>query len=135
MLLAINFWAVLVAAIASYVIGWAWYSLIFAKLWLKLHGIDETSVQNMQMPYGTMAVEFVTTLIITFFIGEFAVWVGAFSWLGGVVLAFWIWLGFYATTLMGGVLWEKVPVKLYMINVSRWLVCLLAMGAIIGAWR
>jgi hypothetical protein len=138
MLVAINFWAVLVAAIASFVIGWAWYSpLLFVKPWMRLRGInpDEAMRAGMKMPYGTMAIDFVATLVVAFFIAEFAMWVGAISAIGGMVLAFWIWLGFYATTLLGGVLWEKAPLRLYMITAGRWLVSLLAMGAIIGAWH
>jgi len=129
---------VLVAAIASFVIGWAWFSpLLFVKPWMKLRGIDPEAAMagGMKMPYGTMAVEFVSTLVVAFFIAEFAAWVGAGSVMGGLVLGFWIWLGFYATTLLGGVLWEKVPLKLYAIIAGRWFVSILAMAAILGAWR
>ena len=138
MLVEVNYWAVLVATVASFVIGWAWYSpLLFVKPWMKLRGLDFSATQagGMKMPYHLMAIEFVTTLIIAYFIAEFAAWVGAGSALGGIVLGFWIWLGFYATTMVGPVLWEKVPLKLYAITAGRWFVSILVMAAIIGAWR
>ena len=136
MLVEVNFLAVLVAAIASFVVGWAWYSpLLFYKPWMRLRGHSPETGGNMQMPYGVMAVEFVSMLLVAYFVAEFAGWVGASTTTGGLVLAFWIWLGFYATTLLGGVLWEKVPVKLYAIGAGRWLVSLLVMGAIIGSWH
>jgi hypothetical protein len=138
MLVEVNFWAVLVATLASFVVGWAWYSpLLFVKPWMKLRGQDFNAEMSkgMKMPYGIMAVEFVTTLIIAFFIAEFAAWVGATTLVGGLVLGFWIWLGFYATTMVGPVLWEKVPLKLYAITTGRWLVSILVMAAIIGAWQ
>jgi Protein of unknown function (DUF1761) len=136
MLVEVNIWAVLIAAIVSFAVGSAWYSpLLFVKPWMKLRGLDPLTTNKMQMPYGNMAVEFVTTLVTAYFIAEFAMWVGADSLVGGLVLGFWIWLGFYATTLVGPVLWEKVPVKLYAISAGRWLVSLLVMAAIIGVWR
>jgi hypothetical protein len=135
MLVEVNFLAVLVATIASFVVGWVWYSpILFIKPWMTLRGMDFTAEMSkgMKMPYGIMAVE---TMLTAYFIAEFSAWVGASTLSGGLVLGFWIWLGFYATTMLGGVLWEKVPLKLYAINASRWLVSLLVMGAIIGAWR
>ncbi len=138
MLVSVNLLAVLVATIVSFVIGWAWYSpLLFVKPWMKLRGMDFDAemAKGMKMPYGIMAVEFVSTLVVAYFIAEFAAWVGAVSVVGGLVLGFWIWLGFYATTMLGSVLWEKVPLKLYAIGAGRWLVSLLAMAAIIGAWH
>ncbi len=135
MLVEVNYLAVLIATVASFVIGWAWYSpLLFVKPWMKLRGVDP-SVMDGKMPYGIMAVEFVTTLIVAYFIAEFAAWVGAGSAVGGLLLGFWIWLGFYATTMLGPVLWEKVPLKLYAISAGRWFVSILVMAAIIGAWR
>jgi hypothetical protein len=138
MLVEVNFWAVVVATLASFVIGWAWYSpLLFVKPWMRLRGMDPDAVLKggMQMPWGIMAIEFVTTLIMAFFIAEFAAWVGAMSLEGGLVLGFWIWLGFFATTMLGPVLWEKVPLKLYAITAGRWFVSILVMAAIIGAWQ
>jgi hypothetical protein len=138
MLVEVNYLAVLVATVASFVVGWAWYSpLLFVKPWMRLRGMDPEAAMagGMKMPYGIMAAEFVSTLVVAYFIAEFAAWLGAVGVEGGLLLGFWIWLGFYATTLLGGVLWEKVPLKLYAINAGRWLVSLLVMAAIIGAWR
>jgi hypothetical protein len=138
MLVEVNYLAVLVATVASFVIGWAWYSpVLFVKPWMKLRGQDFEAARanGMQMPWGIMAVEFISTLVVAFFIAEFAAWVGATGAVGGLVLGFWIWLGFYATTMLGAVLWEKAPLMLYVINAGRWLVSLLAMAAILGAWR
>jgi hypothetical protein len=138
MLIEVNYLAVLVATVASFIIGWAWYSpLLFVKPWMKLRGMDYEAMraQGMKMPWGIMAGEFVTTLVTAFFIAEFAAWVGAGSAVGGLILGFWIWLGFYATTMLGQVFWEKVPLKLYAINAGRWFVSILVMAAIIGAWH
>lgn len=135
MLVEVNIWAALVAAVASFFIGWLWFSVIFVKLWMRLHGTDPAAMKDMPMPLSRMVIEFITTLVIAYFIAEFAAWVGLSSWVGGLLLGFWIWLGFYASTLLGPVLWEKAPLKLYALSAGRWLVSLLVMAAIIGAWR
>src|SRR5216684_1584610 len=48
----INFWAVLVSAIATMVIGFLWYSpMLFANPWMRLMGIDPTD-QALPDQYG-----------------------------------------------------------------------------------
>ena len=51
-----------------------------------------------------------------------------------VLLAFWLWLGFFATTQLGMVMWEGKPVKLYIINTLHHLVSLVVMSAILAVW-
>ncbi len=50
----------------------------------------------------------------------------------GMMVGFWAWLGFVATIMLGKVIWEMTPVKLYGINVAYYLVSLLLMGAILA---
>ncbi|MBI3026774.1 DUF1761 domain-containing protein, partial [Candidatus Woesearchaeota archaeon] len=51
-----------------------------------------------------------------------------------VVLGFWVWIGFLATTQIGMVLWEGKPIKLYIINTLHYLVVLAVMSAILAVW-
>jgi hypothetical protein len=45
----INFLAVVVAAVAAFIIGGLWYSpLLFAKPWVNAHGYSEEQVKEMQ---------------------------------------------------------------------------------------
>ncbi len=37
--MTVNYWAIIVAALAQWLLGWAWYSVLFGKLWMKLSGI------------------------------------------------------------------------------------------------
>ena len=52
----------------------------------------------------------------------------------GAKLAALVWLGFVATILLGNVLWEGKPSKLWILNSAQWLVALAVMGAILAAW-
>ncbi len=49
-------------------------------------------------------------------------------------LAFWLWLGFLATTMLGTVLWEMKSPKFYAINAGYWLVVLMLMSVILTVW-
>jgi putative transposase len=46
-----------------------------------------------------------------------------------------VWLGFVTTVQLTNSLFSRQPAKLYAINTGYQLVCYLAMGAIMGAWR
>ena len=53
---------------------------------------------------------------------------------GAVGLAFFLWLGFVATVLLGSVLWEDRPWNLYIFNVAYHLVILLVITVINSLW-
>jgi len=44
----INYWAVLVAALATFLLGGLWYTALFGKTWVKLHGYGDEQVKKMQ---------------------------------------------------------------------------------------
>lgn len=135
MLEAINVWAVLLAAIASMVIGSIWYSkYLFGNQWMRLHGMNPTKAPT-TFPAKEMLLQFVVSFVTAFFVAEFSLWVGAYSVVGVQVLVVWIWLGFLVTTLMGPSLWERKPWTLYFMSITQLFVSLLAMATIIGLWR
>jgi hypothetical protein len=68
-------------------------------------------------------------------LAHFAALFGVVTAPAALELAFWAWLGFYATTLMGPVLWEKMAIELWYINAGRWFVSLLAMALVLSLWH
>ena len=139
----VNWGAVIVAALAHFFIGWLWYSVLFMKPWLKEMGLDKLTPKQRkegmkEMP-KSMAINFVTLVITAWVLVYVIQYAEAFykmtGALAGVQAACWIWLGFFATTLVNTVIWEKKSWKLYGINVSHHLAGLLAMGAILAAWQ
>lgn len=134
---SINYLAVLVAAIASMVIGGVWYSpMVFGKLWMKLSGLDEKALEEgkkkgMAKMY---AVAFLGTLVMSYVLAHFVDYAGATDLVSGLQLGFWVWLGFIATVLLGSVLWEGKSVKLYLLNNAHYVVSLLVMSVILAMW-
>ena len=132
---SINYLAVLVAAIASMIIGFLWYGPLFGNKWKKLVGFTDKNMKSMKMtPAQSMIVGFITTLVMSYILAHFVDYVQAKTLVDGAVLGLWIWLGFFATTQLGMVLWENKPFKLYLINTLHYLVTLAVMSAILAVW-
>lgn len=131
-----NYLAILIAAIAGTVIGALWYGPVFGKLWIRLSGftkkdMEKAKKQGMGKSY-TLA--FLGTLIMAGVLECLLAEVGATTPLRGATWGFYAWLGFIVTTLLNSVLWEGRPWKIYWLNIGHYLVVLLAMGLILGAW-
>ena len=134
--ISINYWAVLVAAIAAMAIGFLWYGPLFGKQWMQLAGLSEKKLKGAkQKGMGkTFVIAFVSTLIMTYVLAHFVDYVEAKTITDGAVLGFWLWIGFFAPTQLGIVLWEGKPLNLYLINTLHYLVVLVVMSSILAVW-
>ncbi|MHA2219028.1 MAG: DUF1761 domain-containing protein [Candidatus Hodarchaeales archaeon] len=133
----INYLAVFVSAIVYMVIGMLWYSkAVFGDVWIGLIGFTEEEIEKAKKKGmgATMAVAFSAALVMSYVLAHFIDYTQAKSILEGVQTGFIIWLGFVATILISTVLWENRPVKLFLINVSYYLVALPVMGGMLAVW-
>jgi len=133
----VNYVALLVAGVASMIIGYLWYSkTLFGNQRMKLSKVSEADIKaaSKEMPklYGTM---YLASLVMAYVVAMFISKIGVTDVMGGVTVAFWAWLGFIATTMLTGVLYERKPLNLYFINAGYQLVTLVVMGAILGAMQ
>lgn len=136
--IVVNYWAIIAAAIASFLIGWAWYSpLLFISEFVALshRTAEEMQAGGKAKMIQSMILRAVLTLLTAYVLAHFVVLLNVTTLMGALELGFWIWLGFYATVQMSGYLWEGRPFKLYIIQAGQTLVCTLVMAAIIGLWR
>lgn len=134
---SINYLAVIVTAIVGYFIGFLWYGPIFGKTWMKLIGMTDKDLKKAKEKSmaGRIITGFVAALILTFVLAIFVGVVNATTFLQGISLGFWIWLGFLATTMLGIVLWDNKPLNLYILNTLHYLVVLAVSGGILAVWR
>jgi hypothetical protein len=135
----INFWAVLVCAIATMVIGFLWYSpFLFANPWMRLMGFDphdKAKLAEMQKGAGKMyALSFIATIVSAIVLAKIIFVTSVITVPYGMKVGFAVWLGFVTTVQFTGALFSKQPSKLYLINTGYQLVCYLAMGAILAVW-
>jgi hypothetical protein len=134
----VNYLAVLVGGIITMALGAFWYSPAgFGTLWQKLSGVtDEKIAQAKQGGMGKLyAANFVAALVMAFVLAHVVVAFEATTVPQGMQAGFWIWLGFIATTMLGTVLWDGKPFKLYAINAGYYFVSLLIVGSLLAVWR
>jgi len=135
-MLGINYLAVVVAAVAAFVVGAVWYSpLLFGKVYMNLRGMNPDAMADMRPPAGELLGEFVRYLVIAFVLAYFVVRLGVVDWKGAVQLGLWVGVGFQAMLLIGAVIHENMPWKLYAIHAGDALVKTLLMTVILGVWR
>ena len=131
----VNFWAVLVAAIASMVVGFIWYGPLFGKSWMKLMNIDMNKTKDKKKGMGKMYfITFIASLITGYVLAHIISYTQSTTVSDAALAAFWNWLGFMLPLLIGSILWEGKPAKLFFINAVYWLVNLLVMASILVAW-
>lgn len=136
----LNLFAVLAAAISTMVVGFLWYSpILFAKPWMREMGVDlndQAKIKEMKKSAGPAYFgSFLASLVTAFILALFYHWLHVESLHYGLLVGFHVWLGFVATVQLTGVLFMKQGMKLFAINTGYQLVCYLAMGAILAAWR
>jgi len=130
----IHYPAVIVSAIAKFALGALWYSAVFGNQWMEYTGVTEqmAAESNMALTFGGSIVLY---LLQAYVLAHFVHYTNATTAKGGAQTGFWIWLGFVATLLMQGILYELKPFGLWAINAGYELVSLLLMGVILAAWK
>src|SRR6266568_1414389 len=79
----VNYLAILVAAVAVFVLGWLWYSpLLFFKPWMRLRGMDPVAAMaGAKMPAGKLLIELVRCLVLACVIARLVALLGISSWM------------------------------------------------------
>ena len=132
----VNYLAVLVAAIAAYVVGFLWYGPVFGKKWIVLMGFTEKAMEKAKQKsmIGAYLGTFLSMLVMAYVLAIFIGFMGYYP-TAGIQVGVVTWLGFIATTMLGKVFWENKSWFLYILDAGHYLVTLVMMGAILGAWR
>lgn len=128
--------AVFVAAIVSTAIGALWYSKrVLGTTWANELGWTPDQAQRMQKPeLKNIVIGFVATLVMAFVLANIVRLADAITITEGVLVGFWVWLGFVATLLLGSILWEGRSAKLYAITAGYQLISLIVMAGILTWW-
>jgi hypothetical protein len=127
--------AIVFAAILCFLLEIGWYAY-FRDPWLA--GIGRTrdwlmnTGVNPALQYVTAIVALaVMAAVMSYFLQR----TGRQTVLRGVWVAFWMWLGVAATILATQYAFEVRTWALYAINAGFWLVDMIVMGIIVGAWK
>jgi hypothetical protein len=129
----LNYLAVLAAAVSAFVIGGLWYSpVLFQRAWMKANNLTDADVARGGQG-KIFGLAFVFALIMAFNLAMFlnapdttTGWGAA----AGALAAIWVVFGIGTVALF-----ERRPFAYTAINGGYWLVALVVMGTILGAWR
>lgn len=128
----VNYLAVIVAALSSFVLGGLWYSpLLFARPWMALTGLTEERLKgsNMALVFGGA---FVLSLLGAF---VFALFIGPMALGPATAAGFAAGLAWVAGSFGINYLFERKSLKLWMINGGYHVLQYTLIGAILGAWK
>ncbi len=133
----INYIAVLIAAVAGWLIGAAWY-MALGKTWTAALGLTAETMEASKKEPG-----FALPFIYAFAANVIMAWVlaGVLGHLGagqvtvknGVISGAFSWLGFVFTTMLVNNSFARRDWRLLWIDGGHWLAVLMVMGAVIGA--
>jgi hypothetical protein len=130
-----NYLAILIAAIASFLLEAGWYSF-FIQTWL--NGIGRThewlmaTGVNPALQYGTALL---AAAVIATAISCVVQLTGPQTALRGIQTAAKLWAGLVVTTWATEYVFEVRPFSLLAVNAGFWLLAMMLMGAIVGAWK
>jgi uncharacterized protein DUF1761 len=129
----VNWIAVVVATIAAFLLGGAWYSKkMFGTKWMQEIGLTEESIDQTHMArtFGTSFVlQFIAATALAVFLGSDSSWTSGLH-SGALIGLLWI-----ATAYGVTYLFEQRSMRLFLINAGYCVVLFSIMGAILGGWH
>ena len=129
-----NYPAVLVAAIAYWVLGGVWYNVLFNKPWMALEHITMEQANSVS-PVIPLVVSFLLELLIAYALAQLCIWRNANTVGRGASAGVLVWVGFVGPITFMTYMFEMRPKELFAINAFYPLAGLVVMGAILGAWK
>jgi hypothetical protein len=130
----INHFAVVAAALSTFVIGGLWYSpLLFQRPWMDAARLTEQELRKGNVPL-IFGLAFLFALIMAYNLAAFlsgpdttVAWGAAAGGLAGI--------GWVALSIAILGLFERRPLKYVLINGGYFATAFIVMGVILGAWR
>jgi hypothetical protein len=130
-----NYLAIVAAAIACFLFEAVWYTA-FLNTWIS--GIGRT-MQWLTSSGMNPAIQYATALIMAAVMATAISCVtqltGKQTALRGIKVGALLWMGFELTTWSTEYIFEVRPISLFLVNAGYWLLGMMLMGAIVGAWK
>ena len=132
----VNWLAVLVAAVAYFLLGALWYSVLFGKKWAQLVKLDTSNPDLKKGMGGMMISTFILILIVCF---GLEILVIKFNFLQevtyGLKLGLLTGLAFATTAVSINYVYENRPTNLYLINNGYHVLGHIVAATILVLWR
>jgi hypothetical protein len=132
-MLKTSYLAVIVAAVVAFVGSSVWYG-VFGKELAKVSPVFAELQSEKPAAWRILAV-FAGSLVLSFVVAYVIGLKEGVTWMSAMGIGFLLWLGLSAVQWVSAMVWEKVPLTMAAIHAGDWLMKLLLISAIVGAWR
>ncbi len=133
--LKINHAAVWVVIVLLHVLGFLWYSQIFAEQWMTLVELDMATVEANPPGAGVWITNTVSTIVPVYVLAWLFTKIDVNSALQGAGIGLLISFSFVHLSIMTGDMFAQNPYALSWINGGFNMVSMAVAGLILGAWR
>jgi hypothetical protein len=129
-----NYVAVVVAAVAYWILGAIWYGALFSKPWMALEQMTDERARSMNpvLPY---VITMVLNLLIAYVLSQIILWRNGNTAGRGAAIGVILWVGLIGPITFTTYMYEMRSHTLWAINEFYSLAGLVLMGAILGAWK
>ncbi len=128
----LNWFAILAATAAGFMLGGIWYGPLFGKAWMNALGKTEADIQPSPTPF---VISFITALIAAIVLSALIHNLGFTSVLDGVVLGLLVGVGFIATAMGSDSAFCGWGLPLFLIQSGYRISYSVIMGVILTAWQ
>ncbi len=133
--MGVNYWAILLAAVASFMFGGAYYGAL-SKPWMQAVGKSEAEIKSGTPTPVLFGITLVAELIMAWVLAGLMLHLAKAGVVAnvrnGLLTAAFCWLGFVATSLMVNNGYQGARRMLTLIDGGHWLGVLLIQGLVIG---
>lgn len=136
-----NYLLIIAVSVLQMILGFIWYGPLFSKAWIRVMGIDISSmtketVKEMQKKMIPVYIlNFVLCIVTNYVLASI---IGSSFEVSGVVVAVWMWFGFIMPTVAGNAMWSGKPRKItwemFLLTAGYQLVAFLAAGFVFNKW-
>ena len=132
----VNWWAVIVCAAISMVIGFIWYGPLFGKPWGTITGWTNEKVAALPKSKMTTSyiLAFIAAFIIALVLAIALLATGAAGICDGIITAIILWLGFTGATIGVNMTFERRPLSLFGIVSGYHLLALVVYSIVLSVW-
>lgn len=125
----IDFFTVLISAVIYMIISSVWYSkYLFGKVWMRLKNIEKKDIRNKIFAYIS---NFAVAIVLSYFLSLIEIYLGATSFLDGIVAGAVVYIGFVFPTQIVSAIWVKNSFKVFLIDNGCFLLSLMIMGGVL----
>lgn len=126
-----NAFAILAAAVAMYLIGFAIYGFLFSELWMQLSGVTEESFAGEEWRMGLSPI---MPIVIAIGVAMAVKWRGATGLAGGATTGLLVGVFFLLAGRLYAFVYSTEPLGLLGIDTLHLVLISTVAGAVIGAW-